>query len=148
MTDEKELRETAERYFREFFVSQGYGSIIDVIEKILRRDREEREKCIECNGTGTKTYGDTACGRGIGGQMITGAACDKCIGTGRIPHIAAKLERLRECAKEWNISILLHKTHGYGVSYYSNKNERWESSRWHNRLPEAIDAALREVEKK
>lgn len=39
--------------------------------------------CKECHGLGEKTYGDTAMGRGAGGQMISSFACEKCKGTGK-----------------------------------------------------------------
>jgi hypothetical protein len=40
------------------------------------------KRCERCDGTGGIVYGDTACGRGAGGQMITTVPCNKCLGTG------------------------------------------------------------------
>ncbi len=51
--------------------------------------------CVDCSGTGAKTYGSTATWRGgIGGAAMTSGACDKCWGTGRTDKTGIDLRRL------------------------------------------------------
>ncbi len=38
--------------------------------------------CKQCGGAGSLVYGDTAMGRGIGGQTMTRGRCNKCWGSG------------------------------------------------------------------
>lgn len=47
------------------------------------RNLEPDDVCLECSGSGVKTYGSTATWTGgIGGQVMTSAVCDQCWGSG------------------------------------------------------------------
>ncbi len=46
-------------------------------------ERNVEKPCQDCNGSGIKTYGNTATWKGsVGGQTPTSATCNRCWGTG------------------------------------------------------------------
>ncbi len=62
--------------------------------------------CLECGGTGKKTYGSTMTWLGgIGGQTTTVAVCDKCWGTGDVKKPGAELRKLYYDIKELKAEI-------------------------------------------